>query len=123
MGHRAQQGLQVHFAGNEFPVHNSRILEDGEDIVSWFETKKQGVHYNTRASDKKASSGERILFGFRSLWCRFLHDILAWERIGRLILQLGCLTCGLPDEAEKAAGWLCQAEFCVGEDLVGLLGW
>lgn len=52
MGHRAQQGLQVHFAGNELPVHNSCILEDGEDIVSWFETKNK-VSITTRGPGTK----------------------------------------------------------------------
>lgn len=37
--------------------------------------------------------------------------------------EVGMLTCVLPDEDEKAAGWLFQAGFCLCNDLVGLLGW
>lgn len=59
--------------------------------------------------------------GFRSLWSRFLHDTIAWERIGWLILTLGCLTCLLPKD-EKAKHSLFHISFYVGEELPGVLG-
>lgn len=59
--------------------------------------------------------------GFRSLWSRSLHDTLAWERIGGLILTLGSLTCLLPKD-EKAKHLLFHGAFYVGEELAWGVG-